>query len=645
MKNGATIVGLLVVGAIGGAVGYAVRDAQDSQEAGKRPAVADAPSAAAGDADVEVYKVPVGESHQKGPDDALVTIVEFSDFQCPFCNRVNPTLTQIQKTYGDDVRFVFKHNPLPFHKDAPLASEYALAAGEQGKFWEMHDKIFANQKQLKKDDLEGYAKSLGLDMDKVHAFIESGAGKKAIAQDQKVARQIGAGGTPAFFINGVKLSGAQPFNAFKKVIDERLAAAKALVAKGTDKDEVYAALIADGRTTPAPRPEAQKRRQAPPDTRQKVALVDGTPAKGGKKPLVTIVEFSDFQCPYCSRVNPSIDRAMKEYGDDLQVRFRNQPLSFHKQALPAAKAALAAHEQGKFWEMHDVLFKNQRALGEDQLKGYAKQLGLDLARFEKDMASPAIAKVIEKDQADARKYGARGTPTLFVNGTPVRGAQPYPRIKAIIDEELALAKKLMKGGATRANVYGKVLAEAPKAQAAAPAAPSKPVDIELGKAPVQGDPKAPVKVVMYSDFQCPFCSRVNPSIEKLQEEYGKKVVVAFKHFPLSFHKDAKPAAIASLAAHRQGKFWEMHEKLFENQKALSRDDLVGYAKDLGLNVSKFKKDLDDPALAKWVDQDMAEGAKVGVRGTPATFINGQMVSGAQPYDKFKSLVDEALNNS
>ncbi|MEM1025296.1 MAG: thioredoxin domain-containing protein [Myxococcota bacterium] len=644
MSNTATIFGYLAVGAIGAAVGYGIRDAQDSKGAGGRPAVAQAPAAKAGDGEVEVYKVPVGESHQKGSKNALVTIVEFSDFQCPFCNRVNPTLTQIQKTYGDEVRFVFKHNPLPFHKDAPLASEYVLAAGQQGKFWEMHDEVFANQKKLKKDDLDGYAKNVGLDPAKVQSFIESGAGKKAIAQDQKLARQIGAGGTPAFFINGVKLSGAQPFNAFKKVIDERLAAAKALVKKGTAKDKVYAALIAKGRTSPAPRPE-QPQRQAPPDTRQKVALVDGTPAKGAKKPLVTIVEFSDFQCPYCSRVNPSIKQALEEYGDDVQVRFRNQPLSFHKQALPAAKAALAAHAQGKFWEMHDELFANQRALSDDQIKGYAKKIGLDMARFTKDLAGPAVAKAVEKDQADARKYGARGTPTLFVNGTPVRGAQPYPRIKAVIDEELALAKKLIKGGATRANVYEKVLAQAPKPQAKAPAAPVKPVNIELGKAPVQGDPKAPVKVVMYSDFQCPFCSRVNPSIEKIQEEYGDKVVVAFKHFPLAFHKDAKPAAIASLAAHRQNKFWPMHEKLFENQKALKRDDLVGYAEELGLNVAKFEKDLDDPALASWVDEDMAEGSKVGVRGTPATFINGQLVSGAQPYEKFKSLIDDALDKS
>ena len=653
MKTGAAFVGFLFSAVVGFAVGYSVNQAKDgatpSADTGSKTAPTQAAAKPGAEPDTDIFKVPVGGSFAKGPADALVTIVVFSDFQCPFCGRVVPTLHQIEKAYGGDVRVAFKHQPLPFHREAPLASEYALAAGEQGKFWEMHDKLFENQKALSQDDLDRYVKELGLDLDKVKAYVESGRGKKIIQEDQALARQVGANGTPAFFINGVNLVGAQPFEKFKEVIDVQLAKAKAVVAKGVSRKDVYAEVTKDGRTT-APAPKPREAPQAPPQTRQKVELVAGTPAKGNTNdPLVTIVEWSDFECPFCGRVNPTIKEVMDKYAGKVQFQFRNQPLSFHKNAMPAAKAALAAHKQGKFWPMHDKLFENQRALQPTDLEGYAKAVGLNVAKFKADMESPEIDAQIKKDMEDGTKYGARGTPTLFVNGVPVRGAQPFAAFQAVIDKELVLAEKLMKEGVAKKDVYAEIIKrEAGKTvdgatpPAAQPAAPTGPVKIDIGRAPTMGPKSAPIKVVMWSDFECPFCGRVNPSVEQLKKEYGDKVQFAFKHYPLPFHQKAKPAAIAALAAHRQGKFWEMHAKLFENQRALGDEDLVKYAGELGLDVAKFKKDMQDPELAAWVDQDMAEGSKVGVRGTPATFINGRLVSGAQPYPAFKTVVDEEL---
>ena len=652
MKTGAAFVGFMFSAAVGFAVGYAVGTGKDgaspSAPSPVAKAAADKPAAPSQPGEEEVYKVPVGSSFAKGPADALVTIIEFSDFQCPFCTRVNPTLQQIVQTYGNDVRIVFKHQPLPFHKEAPLASEYAMAAGEQGKFWEMHDKLFANQKALFEDDLKGYAKELGLDQGKIDAYVASGKGKRAIQEDQELARKVGASGTPTFFINGVRLVGAQPFESFKKTIDEQLVKAKALTSKGVAKKDVYAKLIENGRDTPPPPPERPKAPQEN-NARQKLDLVAHSPSKGGKQPLVTIVEFSDFECPFCGRVNPTIDQVLKEYGDKVQVQFRHQPLSFHKNALPAAKATMAAHKQGKFWQMHDKLFENQRALGQEDLERYAKELGLNVAKFKADMESPEIAQQVAKDQEDANRVGARGTPTLFANGVPIRGAQPFASFKTIIDAELQLAEKLLKEGVSKKDLYAEIMKreagkEGPQAAAPAapPAQPAGPVNVELGRAPVKGDKNAPVKIVVWSDFECPFCGRVNPALEQVKKEYGNKVAVAFKHFPLPFHANATPAGVASLAAHKQGKFWEMHDKLFENQRALSRDDFVRYAKELNLDVAKFTKDLDDPTLEAWVKQDMAEGQKAGVNGTPASFINGRLVSGAQPFEAFKAIIDEEL---
>ena len=158
----------------------------------------------------------------KGPEGAPITIVEFSDFQCPFCSRANETVDQVMKAYPNQVRLVFRHFPLEFHQQAPKASEAALCAGDQGKFWEMHDTLFANQKALEVPALKGYAKQLGLDTGKFDKCLDSGEKASIVQADLAEGKKVGVNGTPAFFINGVLLSGAQPFEEFKSVIDAEL---------------------------------------------------------------------------------------------------------------------------------------------------------------------------------------------------------------------------------------------------------------------------------------------------------------------------------------------------------------------------------------------------------------------------------------
>lgn len=171
-----------------------------------------------------VYKVPIGESPAKGVHPAKVTIIEYSDFQCPFCSRVIPTMKKLLETYPNDVRLVFKQNPLPFHAKAGGAAEAALAAHEQGKFWEMHDKLFENQQNLDRSDLEKYAQELGLDMDKFKAALDLGKFKADIQADINYGNSIPGGGmgTPTFFINGRKIAGAYPFEEFDKLIQKAL---------------------------------------------------------------------------------------------------------------------------------------------------------------------------------------------------------------------------------------------------------------------------------------------------------------------------------------------------------------------------------------------------------------------------------------
>jgi protein-disulfide isomerase len=159
----------------------------------------------------------------KGPATAPVQIIEFSDFQCPYCQRAHSTIQQVLDTYGDRIQFVYRHFPLPNHPHARPAAEAAQCAAEQGKFWPYHDKLFASPSQLSEPDLKKHAAELGLDASKFDACVDSHKYKAQVETDAQAGEQAGVNGTPAFFINGRLLSGAQPFDAFKRIIDDELA--------------------------------------------------------------------------------------------------------------------------------------------------------------------------------------------------------------------------------------------------------------------------------------------------------------------------------------------------------------------------------------------------------------------------------------
>jgi protein-disulfide isomerase len=163
------------------------------------------------------------EGPARGPKDAPVTIVEFSDFECPYCGAAHDTVEQVMNTYAGKVRLVYRQFPLSFHPHAAKAAEASLCAADQGKFWEYHDVLFKNQKKLEPTDLKAHATEVGMDGQKFGQCLESGDKKKAVDADQQAGLAAGVGGTPAFFINGIFLNGAQPIDEFKKVIDGELA--------------------------------------------------------------------------------------------------------------------------------------------------------------------------------------------------------------------------------------------------------------------------------------------------------------------------------------------------------------------------------------------------------------------------------------
>lgn len=167
------------------------------------------------------------------------------------------------------------------------------------------------------------------------------------------------------------------------------------------------------------------------------------------------------------------------------------------------------------------------------------------------------------------------------------------------------------------------------------------IEVSTGGRPVLGPATAPVTIIEFSDYECPFCKRAEPAMEQVLSTYKDKVKFVYRHYPLPFHQHAKPASEAALCANLQGKFWEYHKKVFASA-SLAEETLKQIAKDVGLDAAKFDTCMKNHETAKEIEKDLEEGQSVGVNGTPAFFINGRMLSGAQPFEKFKEVIDAAL---
>lgn len=388
------------------------------------------------------YRVPVDGLPSIGDADALVTIVAFTDYQCPYCSRAEATLAQLRQSYGRDVRLVVAEAPLPMHERARPAALAALAAAEQGAFEPMRARLFAGP--LDDAAIARAAGELGLDVNRFEVDRTTVA-VAALARSQALAEHLGVHGTPCFFINGRRIVGAQDIAQFRAIIDERLEAARSLVASGVRSRDVYAQTIAGG----ADRVEEPAGDQGPgckgdgeckpgdddaPAFGDKIEDVptEGASARGPARASITIVEFADYQCPFCARAEGTVHALEQAHPGEVRLVFKNLPLPFHDHARLMARAAVAAEAQGHFWEMHDRLFALAGPVDRAVLEGVARELGLDVARFDRDLDDRSVEARVAADEADAKALGVKGTPTFFVDGHRVVGAQPVATFEKAI---------------------------------------------------------------------------------------------------------------------------------------------------------------------------------------------------------------------
>ncbi len=440
------ILTLLVGLAVGIAIGRATSSSAPTTVA-QRPGTP--PARQRPTAETTAFRLPVEDSPVRGPADALVTLVEFSDYQCPFCRQAHATVTQVEKKYAGKIRLVMKQYPLPFHPQARPAALAAIAAGMQGRYWEMHDRLFASP-QLDPETLEKYAREIGLDVERWKRDQSDPKVEAIIQRDMGLATNVNVNGTPAFFVNGRRLpGGAAPLDAFSSLIDEELAKAEAMVRQGVPANQVYTRLQEKAVASAIP-PPVVKKVDAPADS----------PSFGPAMAKVTIVEWSDFQCPYCSRAAPIVEQIRQAYPKDVRFVFRHLPLPMHPDAPLAARSGVAAQAQGKFWQMHDWMYAHQHELDRASLEKAAASFGMNLAKFKAALDDPATEARVTADKQAAAAVGVSATPTFFVNGREHVGGMPIEQLKVEIDKEIARADKLLSSGVKPADLYGRLVADA-----------------------------------------------------------------------------------------------------------------------------------------------------------------------------------------
>lgn len=205
---------------------------------------------------------------------------------------------------------------------------------------------------------------------------------------------------------------------------------------GELRDEVAGLKVAFEKATGSPQREQAQAPQGPDPEQRHTVDTAGAPLRGPQSAMVTIVAVSDFQCPFCKKVEPTLQQILQTYPNDVRIAYKHMPLDFHAKAPEAHAAAESAHQQGKFWEMYAKIFENQAELSSEKYETYAAELGLDVARFKEDMASIDVKQRIEADKAEVQKLGVMGTPAFFINGRYLSGAQPFENFKAMIDAEL-----------------------------------------------------------------------------------------------------------------------------------------------------------------------------------------------------------------
>lgn len=375
--------------------------------------------------------------------------------------------------------------------------------------------------------------------------------------------------------------------------------------------------------------------------------IDGLPTMGERDALVTLVELTDYDCPFCGKAEHTVLALRKKYGRDLRVSVAEHPLPMHPHARDAALAALAANDanDARFEAMHTRLFENPDARSPDELVRIADESGIARSAFARSTASGTPSASLATAEALGTALHVRGTPTFFVNGHKIGGAQPLETFDVLVARELAHARALVASGVSSDRVYATIVDAARanpvtfKDDDEAESRVIVPAARDVTGADFLGRSDAKTTLVLFTDFECPYCKKLDAKLRELVLSHPD-VRVVLRNRPLAMHPHARLAAKAAVAASAQGKLDFYAKVLFDHQDALDRASLVRYASLASLDVGRFTRDLDSAQTEARVASDEALGTKLGVKGTPTSFIDGRQIVGAQPIQTFESALPQ-----
>jgi protein-disulfide isomerase len=416
---------------------YATRVGVNTAEESRRQASEQSPHPASDASEPSLLRVPIAGTPQRGPRDALVTIVEFADYECPYSRQAQDTIEKLFELYPGKLRLSRRENPLPFHRRARAAAEFALEARAQmgdEAYFRASRALFLSD--LGDASLEDIGRGYGLDVARLKSAIKSDRHRAAIERDQDLAADLGATNTPSFFVNGWRLSGAQPLERFRQVVDAQLEVAEALVERGVPRARVYDEVMKTART-----PDPPTRLELPPPSAD-------LPSKGPPRAKVTIEIFGDLECRFCARASESLRAVALAYPTQVRFVWRHFPLdSIHPRARAAARVAEEARAQKgdeAFWELVDRFYRDlgeEDAFSDERVSAYASELGLDAERLVAAAREPRLDAVIDRDIAVGTKAGITATPTFSIDGYELAGAQPPSAFKRLIKAALAHPRK------------------------------------------------------------------------------------------------------------------------------------------------------------------------------------------------------------
>ena len=365
------------------------------------------------DSDSNVSASALQTHPSRGPKKAELVIEQFSDFICPYCKDQAHILKKVMEAYPGKMRMIFRHMPIsgePGTGSFPL-HEASMCAAEQGKFWEFHDFVFSLEKKV---DLNEIAEAIHLEKAPFDECVGANRYRAYVLEDMAEAQKRGVAGTPTFFVKGEQEAGIRPFEFFAEKLDP-----------------VFAKKMAD------------QRKKAEEELLKRInPAEEGRPMAGPADAAVTIVEYSDFHCPFCIKLTATLKKIMETYPQDVRRVWRHYPLPIHPYSPYAHLASECAHQQGQFWPFHAKLFENQDSAREQaDFERFAGELQLNLEQFKVCYDAEETKKKIENDVLLGLFKKVASTPTLFINGEMVIGAKPFEDLKKVIDQKLREAKK------------------------------------------------------------------------------------------------------------------------------------------------------------------------------------------------------------